>query len=140
MFDRQTDTLWSQLYGVSIQGDLEGSSLMVFPSVHTEWDVWKSQHPDSLVLSKALTCEQFGCGSYAESPRFSYEIDPHVSYYVSPQEGVIDAQIPREASTLKAKTRVLGVRLSREKRAYPFEELTRQRIINDTLAGKPIVV
>lgn len=140
MFDRQTQTLWSQLYGFALQGTLAGTSLMVFPSTHTEWDVWKSQYPETLVLSKTLTCKQFGCGSYGDSVRFKYVVDPYVSYYNNPQEGVIDAQIPREANMPKAKKRVLGVRFSGKMRAYPFEIFTRQDVINDVIGGQPILV
>lgn len=140
MFDRQTDTLWSQLYGYALQGPLKGKSLKVFPSIHTEWAVWKTHYPHTLVLSKTLTCEQFGCGSYGNSARFNYEADPYVSYYNTPQEGVVDAQIPREAEIPKTKKRVLGVRHSGRKRAYPFEIFTSKRVINDSLAGQPILV
>ena len=140
MFDRQTDTLWSQLYGVALEGPLNGTSLDIFPSIHTEWKVWKSQYPETLVLSKTITCEQFGCGTYADSPRFNYEVDPYVSYYNTPREGVIDSQIPRDDFIPSAKKRVLGVRLAGKTRAYPFDIFTRQSVINDVIGGEPILI
>ena len=140
MFDRQTNSLWSQLYGVAVDGPLDGTSLTIFPSLHIEWKLWKSQHPETLVLSKRLTCQQFNCGTYADNPRGSYTVDPYASYYNTPLEGVIDHQIPREDITLTAKERVLGVRLAGEARAYPFSELASQTVINDVLGGLPILV
>ncbi len=47
MYDRQSNTLWSQLYGAAVEGDLAGRTLAVFPSVNTEWAAWQSQYPDS---------------------------------------------------------------------------------------------
>jgi hypothetical protein len=140
MFDRQTDTLWSQLYGFALEGPLEGISLDIFPSIHTEWNVWKSQHPETLVLSKTITCEQFGCGSYGDSARFNYDVDPYVSYYNTPREGVINSQIPREGFTLSAKKRVLGVRLAGKTRAYPFDIFTSHSVFNDDIGGEPILI
>jgi hypothetical protein len=96
MFDRETESLWSQLYGGALDGPLAGQGLAVYPSLHTEWAAWQAQHPDTLVLSKRLTCRQFGCGTYAANPRASYLVDPYAGYYNQPDEGVINSQIPRD--------------------------------------------
>lgn len=37
MYDRQTDSLWSQFLGVAVQGPLAGTKLEVLPSVLTDW-------------------------------------------------------------------------------------------------------
>ncbi len=123
LYDRQTESLWSQLYGGAIAGELTGSALGVFPSLHTEWAAWEALYPDSMVLSKALTCDQFDCGTYATNPRGSYDIDPYESYYITPYEGIVNFQIPREAGVEERKARVLGVRVGGQARAYPFKVL-----------------
>jgi len=140
MFDRETNSLWSQLYGAALLGPLEGRRLAVFPSLHTEWRVWQSQHQDTRVLSKKHTCAQFNCGTYADNPRGSYDVDPYESYYQTPYEGVIDHQIPREATSPTAKKRVLGLHVDGMVRAYPFEILTTLLVINDVISENPIVV
>jgi len=140
MYDRQTDTLWSQLYGGAIQGQLEGTSLAVFPSMLTQWDIWLAQHPDTLVLSKSMTCAQFGCGNYATNPRGSYDVDPYESYYNTPWEGVIDRQLPRGETSQAVKERVLGVRIGEAARAYPFRTLAKLGVVNDQLNGEPIFI
>ena len=51
MYDRETDSLWSQLLGRAATGSLTGTPLRVLPSVQTTWGRWKKQHPRTLVLS-----------------------------------------------------------------------------------------
>ena len=140
MYDRQTESLWSQLYGGAINGPLAGSSLKVFPSVLTEWESWRSLHPHGRVLSKRQTCATFSCGDYASNPRGSYELDPYAGYYITADEGVVNRQIPRDEAAGAPKQRVLGVRLGEFARAYPFAILAQERVINDEIDGVPVVI
>ena len=139
MYDRQTDSLWSQLYGAAIDGTLTGQTLSFFPSTFTEWAIWYEQYPQSLVLSKEATCAQFDCGSYASNPRGSYTVDPYASYYNTPTEGVVSYQIPREEG-LSPKKRVLGIRLGAHARAYPYAVLNDQPLIQDEFNNIPVLI
>lgn len=140
MFDRQTGSLWSQLYGAAIDGPLAGTSLSFFSSTLTDWTTWRTQYPDTRVLSKQATREQFNRPSYSESPRTSYAVDAYASYYAMPDEGVVNSHIPREAGDRGPKRRVLGVRNGDAARAYPFATLAEEPVINDELAGLPLLV
>lgn len=140
MYDRQTDSLWSQLYGAAVDGPLDGARLAFFPSVHTEWSAWQKEHADGQVLSKSLTCAQFNCGSYANNPFGSYEVDPYESYYQRPDEGVVNRQLLRDGAERGPKKRVLGVRLAGRARAYPYDTLKEQTIVNDEINGVPILI
>lgn len=142
MYDRQTDTLWSQLYGAAVDGPLTGDRLSFFPSALTEWTSWREQYPDSLVLSKPLTCIQFDCGTYATNPRGSYDVDPYAGYYNSADEGVVYRSIPRddERASGRPKRRVLGLRLAGIERAYPYSVLAQQPLVNDSINGLPVLV
>ncbi|MDX1414768.1 MAG: DUF3179 domain-containing protein [Candidatus Promineifilaceae bacterium] len=140
MFDRETGSLWSQLYGGAIDGELAGTSLAVFPSVLIDWESWLAENPDGRVLSKQLTCAQFDCGTYASNPRGSYAVDPYASYYLSADEGVVNRQIPRDEFSRESKERVLGVRVNGIARAYPFSLSIIQPVINDEIAGVPVVI
>ena len=53
MFDEETMSLWSSLEGKPVVGNLVGSSLKLrrLPVVTTTWGEWKSEHPDTTVLS-----------------------------------------------------------------------------------------
>jgi hypothetical protein len=140
MVDRQTDTLWSQLYGAAVDGPLAGTRLAFFPSLLTDWATWKTQHPGGRVLSKELTCAQFDCGTYADNPRGSYAVDAYASYYNTSDEGVVDAQIPRDAQIGAVKKRVLGVRVAGQARAYPYQVLQERPLINDNINDLPVLV
>ena len=140
MFDRETGSLWSQLYGGAISGELRGQALAVFPSVLTTWEAWSDQNPDGQALSKELTCAQFECGTYSTNPRGSYAVDAYRSYYSSPNEGVVNRQIPRDEFSGRPKERVLGVRVDGAARAYPFAILAEERVINDEINGVPVLI
>lgn len=132
LYDRQTDSLWSQLYGAAVVGPLTGTTLSFFPSTHTEWKSWLAQYPDSLVLSKQLTCAQFECGSYA--------VDPYESYYSSTKEGLVDYQIPRESGNLELKKQVLGLLIAGRARAYGYDVLKTHPVINDQIDGIAVLI
>lgn len=53
MFDAETKSLWSSLDGTPVIGPLVGSGLRLtmFPVVTTTWGEWKTQHPETTVLS-----------------------------------------------------------------------------------------
>ncbi len=51
LYDRETESLWSQLGGLAATGDLAGTSLELLPSTHTTWARWKREHPGTLVVS-----------------------------------------------------------------------------------------
>jgi len=140
MYDRQTDSLWSQLYGVALDGPLSGERLSFFSSHFTTWEEWYADFPESRVLSKRLTCAQFSCGSYSDNPRGSYVVDPYASYYETDDLGVVDNQIPREPGTSVRKRRLLGVRVGPAARAYPYAALRERPLINDVLNGVPVLI
>ncbi len=50
-YDHQTESLWSQLKEAAVTGPLTGTHLTALPSVTTTWKAWRTQHPDTLVLS-----------------------------------------------------------------------------------------
>lgn len=142
MYDRETDSFWSQLYGAAIEGPMSGTRLSFFPSVFTEWSAWKEQYPDTLVLDKEATCKRFKCGTYSSNPRGSYDIDPYASYYIQPGQGVVNRQIPRddELELDAPKKRVLGIRIAGQARAYPYDSLFRQPLINDRVNGAAVLI
>ena len=73
MYDRQTDSLWSQLIGEAVDGPLKGTKLEFVPSWQTTWSDWKTQYPDTLALDKG----------------FGGSRDPYTGYYNSSSSGVI---------------------------------------------------
>jgi hypothetical protein len=50
-FDRQTDSLWSQLLAEAVTGPMAGVHLAMLPAENTTWKAWTTAHPNTLVLS-----------------------------------------------------------------------------------------
>lgn len=124
MYDRQTESLWSQLLGESIEGEMIGARLEFVPSWFTTWAEWKEMFPDTLALDKG--------GQRGDR-------DVYDSYFASPSAGVIGETFsdPR----LDTKEFIIGVPGdSGTGVAYPFSVLESQPVINDTVDGQPIAV
>lgn len=127
LFDRETESLWSQLLGQAIAGPLRGTRLAVLPLTHTTWEAWREAHPGSLVLSTDTGFERdYGGNPYADYARGS---------------GLL-ASVGARSQRYHPKERVLGVTLGGIHKAYPFVELARAgaALIPDRLAGSEILV
>lgn len=123
MYDRQTNSYWSQLLGEAIEGEKRGTKLEFVPSWFTTWEQWKEMHPDSLALNKG----------YAGA-RDPYEF----GYYNSPDAGVIGETI--QDDRLYTKEFVVGVEFNGNAVAYPFSILNDEPVVNDTVDGAEILV
>ena len=122
MYDRQTNSLWSQLLGRAVEGSLVGKELEFLPSWQTTWQDWKTRHPDTKVLVKGYRGLR----------------DPYLSYYASGQAGVIGETI--RDNRLNTKEFVIGVALGDLAVVYPFRTLNDQPLINDMIGDQPVLI
>lgn len=70
MMDMETKSYWSQIDGRAIKGDLKGTTLTLFPFVHTTFAEFKKQYPDGKLLKKPDK------GSHGSASYGSYFADP----------------------------------------------------------------
>ncbi len=122
MYDRQTESLWSQILGEAIAGPLQGARLEFVSAQHTTWADWKAQHPDTLALVKG----------------YAGNFDSYAGYYLSPEAGVLGET--RRDDRLYVKEFVIGVERNGEAVAYPFGALNKQPVVNDAIGGDPVLV
>jgi hypothetical protein len=122
MYDRQTGTLWSQLLGEAVEGELQGTKLEFLPSLQTTWADWKAQYPDTLALRKGY----FGAR------------DPYDSYYASRRAGVIGEST--QDDRLYVKEFVVGVEINDDPVAFPFSVLNDEPVVNYEVGGEPVLV
>jgi hypothetical protein len=127
MYDRQTDSLWSQVSGQAITGSMQGRTLPMVPALQTTWGTWKRLHPATLVLDPSRSPYQR-----------DYNVDPYEGYYASQDTGVMAPK--RQDARLPAKALVLGLRLGGAVKAYPFTRLRQAPVVNDTVADTAVVV
>jgi len=52
MYDRDTDSLWSQILREAITGPHRGTSLVLVDSLQTTWSTWRNLHPQTLILDE----------------------------------------------------------------------------------------
>ena len=121
MYDRQTDSLWSQFLGVAVTGEFQGTPLEPLASTLTDWGTWRRLHPDTIVL------DQGGERS-----------DPYNSYYANASAGVIGER--NSDDRLGRKEFVLGIQLAGYQKAYSFRSLSETPVINDLVGDQELVV
>ena len=49
-WDHQTESVWSQPWGMAINGPLKGATLELIPASIVPWATWLVDHPETLVL------------------------------------------------------------------------------------------
>ncbi|MBI5789941.1 MAG: DUF3179 domain-containing protein [Rhodocyclales bacterium] len=108
LYDRQTNSLWSQLLAQAISGPLKGHRLTMLPLTQTTWADWRRQHPGTRVLSTNTGTVR----PYLRNPYAGYEQSEDLMFPVA-----------FRAAGFHPKERVLGIRIGGEARAYPFVEL-----------------
>jgi len=65
-WDHETESIWSQPWGRAIVGEQKGIALFLLPSQITSWANWRSQHPNTLVMTDDI----------AQMPNFRQKFDP----------------------------------------------------------------
>ncbi|CAN5617953.1 hypothetical protein BH20CHL6_BH20CHL6_06170 [soil metagenome] len=128
MYDRQTRTLWNQLTGEPVLGDLAATDVTLarVPVVVTSWADWQAQHPDTVVLD---------INTGHERP---YELGAAYGDYFSSPDTMFP--VAERSAQLAFKERVYAMQLGGEAKAYPVGVLVGERVVNDTLGGTPVVL
>ena len=125
MYDRKTDSLWSQVLGEAIVGVKTGTKLKILPSDLVRFEDWKKQSPGGGVLSKDTGANRF------------YGVDPYGDYYTTP--GVY-FPISVQDDRLSEKEFVLGVLVGDRAKAYLPDAVKTKGTVEDTFAGKNLVL
>ena len=81
MYDREDQSLWSQLGMKAVSGPLSGTKLEWLPSEHLKWKAWKAKYPKGEVLSTETGHQRNYTGkayaSYFDSPKTMFPIPKH---------------------------------------------------------------
>lgn len=125
MYDRKTESLWSQILGEAIVGEMTGTRLTVLPSDQVRFGEWRKLHSGGEVLSRDTGAERF----YGRDPYGDYYADNSAIYFP------LNAQDQR----LPAKEFVLGVVIDGQAKAYVPAAVKARGEVVDRFAGKTIV-
>jgi hypothetical protein len=126
MYDRETESLWSQIGANAVTGALMGQSLELLRSRIMPWKAWRKAHPKTTILSKKT------------GHRRDYGRTPYAGYETSKQ-----LYFPVKTDTRRhPKMPTLGLRIPNgPSRAYPGEEIARAGgRIEDVFSGQRVSV
>jgi hypothetical protein len=126
MYDRQSESWWQQFTGTAIVGHHAGVALRKLESQIVAFEDFRAAWPDGRVLSRATGYER----PYGRNPYAGYDDIDQSPFLLT---GAPDGRLP-------PMERVLSVSAGGVHRVYPFSMLARAPIINDTVAGEPVVV
>lgn len=126
MYDRQTDSYWSQALGESIVGEMTGSRLRLLPYDNVLYKDWKRDHPNGQVLSKETGHIR------------NYNRDPYGSYYTDQS---VFFPLDHESEEFHPKTLTFGIEIDGKQKAYVIPELEKSPAsFTDELAGIPLKI
>ena len=108
LYDRATQSLWSQISARAVSGPRTGARLRVLRSEMTRWGDWRRRHPDTTVLAADTGHQR----PYGRSPYAGYAESRNV-YFPAPIDPRYHPKMP-----------TLGVRVpDGPARAYPAVEI-----------------
>jgi len=123
MYDRKTDTWWTQIDGKAIVGELTGRELTEISIDTVAWREWKQAHPDSEVLSQDTGFSR------------SYGRDPYGSYY---EDSYLMFPVEHDDQRIHPKTVIFGIEVAGMYKAYKEQDVIQMGTFEDSVAGVPV--
>lgn len=118
MYDRKSNSLWSQALGEGIVGEYAGVKLERIPFDVAYWKEWKELYPESKVLSRDT-------GSVRP-----YGADPYGDYYTN---DLILFPVANDDKRLGLKEIIIGLENKDQYKAYKLQEIETKKVINDVI-------
>lgn len=127
LYDRETESLWSQLLGKAISGKLKGTQLDLLVLHDTTWKDWLERNPTTDVLSTDTGYRR----NYSQHPYGQYDLNQAIYFPVK-----------HSSTRFHPKERVFGITIGKSHKAYPVSELSKQNksVITDTFSGEKISI
>lgn len=124
MYDRQTNSYWSQVLGKAITGEMIGTELTKYSaSITTLGDVKNISGLKILSVDTGYVRE--------------YGLDPYTNYYDSDE---ILFPVSHKDNRLPAKTMIYGINIEDKFKAYDYTNLLNVKKLNDTLNGHELEI
>jgi Protein of unknown function (DUF3179) len=121
--DATTASWWRQANGQAVIGPRKGVAMPELPSVQVALSQWMKLHPGTLVMQA--------------DPAFTEEYAKDYAYERGTKTGGLTGT---DTVSWNDKAWVVGIALGGAARAYDWKRLRRERVINDTVGGVPVVL
>ena len=121
--DASTRSWWRQATGQAVAGPRKGQQLRELPSHQATLGQWLALHPRSLVMQP--------------DPRFAHRYSKDLAYESGESRRALTGT---DTGSWREKSWVLGLVVNGESKAYDWNRLRAERVINDVVGGWPIVI
>ena len=121
--DRTTGSWWRQANGEAITGERKGTRLTELPMVQVTLKQWLALYPNSLIMQGDSTFKDEYAKDYAYERGFSRK-----------------KLTGTDTASWKDKSWVVGLTVNGASKAYDWNRLVRERVVNDDVGGTPVVV
>lgn len=126
MYDRKTESLWSQILGEAIVGEMTGAKLNILESDPVRFGEWKKKFPEGQVLSRDTGAVRF------------YGSNPYGDYF-APLDFAINLAKARD-TRLPPEAFVFGVVINDRPKAYLVEAVKKRVEVIDEFQGIQILL
>lgn len=126
LFDRLTNSNWSQILLKSVNGSLIGQKPEINKVVETNWFIWISMYPETKVLSTDTGFSR----SYGVYPYGDYRTNN--DYLIFP--------LSRDDNRLPRKERVHAIITNESAKAYRFNSFSGGKVIRDVFQEKELLL
>ena len=121
--DATTKSWWRQVNGEAITGKLKGHQLPEVFSTQTSLSDWLQLYPNSLIMQA--------------DPAFIKSYDSTFKY----EDGSSKSKLTgTDSLSWKDKSWVIGVKAGKERKAYDWNQLKKERLIMDKIASIPVLI
>lgn len=121
--DATTHSWWRQANGEAIAGPSKGKVLTELPSRQVRLSEWLREHPRSLIMQP----------DSALASHYSKDFDYETGKSRKPLTGT-------DTVSWHDKAWVVGITVNGQSKAYDWNRLRRESVVNDVLGGRPIVL
>jgi hypothetical protein len=121
--DATTKSWWQQATGVAVAGSLKGKSLKELPSQQLTLATWLGLHPNSMVMQPDTIYQK----DYDDLADFD--------------KGTIKSSLEkRDSASWQFKSWVIGVLHNNSAKAYDWNKLVEDKLIQDSMPGLPLMI
>jgi hypothetical protein len=121
--DKTTKSWWQQATGTAIAGALKGQTLPEVFSQQMSLEKWLVLHPNTLIMQADST--------------FKDEYADMETYDLGKGRGKLTGT---DSLSWKRKSWVVGIEIGGESKAYDWNRLVKERVINDFVGNKSVVI
>lgn len=126
MYDRKTESLWSQVLGEAIVGEMTGTKLKLLESDQVRFGEWKKKFPNGQILSRDTGAIRF----YGSSPYGDYFSVTNLSLSLARPT---DTRLPNDAF-------VFGIVINGKAKAYFVDAIKAKGEIEDQFQGVTLLL